>query len=494
MEERTRQRDLENAVILAGRPSFRSAVERHLNPKNYFVLEDSGEHIADKLGQTDINPVIITDDVKHIENARIEANLSQTKVVLVTDSVPDAVQAMRKCRIDSFSNGTDLDELVTRLFEAKSRLKVGEVPSILFAANVGNRTMFQIQGQMSEVYQQRMGLTADQVSPTELSVADTFEGVRRLLRTRQIGVLVLESRLPQKPGENPEDVMPYIDELKRLYPLLKIAVFADSTWDPALAAGEYGQKVHLITSSEDLFDGIKRQYETRIQAIRYILEKGNANLIFMAGAQGTGKTTLIDRIKLSIPTVDKIIRYTTREPGPFEIQGDDHLFVDEAKFDQIIAEGRMGPYFTHRTERRVYRVGIESGLVERRIKEGHDGILTIGNPKSLEIFKGYYESKGIPIKSVLMVAAAEQLVRAAETREGRGLSLEEADRQLADFLKYPYDLYLFNPIEHHRKVPDEITGRDAQVLDNNVMHMIRYILWGLKNIYPYQTLGRVTIR
>jgi len=61
-------------------------------------------------------------------------------------------------------------------------------------------------------------------------------------------------------------------------------------------------------------------------------------LIVIVAPSGTGKSTLIEKLKRDISSLDWSTSYTTRPPRPGEIDGQDYFFVTPAKFEDMIKE------------------------------------------------------------------------------------------------------------------------------------------------------------
>ena len=66
-----------------------------------------------------------------------------------------------------------------------------------------------------------------------------------------------------------------------------------------------------------------------------------ANLFVLAAPSGAGKTTLVHALVARHPEIRFSISYTTRPQRRNEADGVDYLFVDEASFESLRAQGEM---------------------------------------------------------------------------------------------------------------------------------------------------------
>jgi len=64
-------------------------------------------------------------------------------------------------------------------------------------------------------------------------------------------------------------------------------------------------------------------------------------LFILLGQSGVGKNTILDAILKKHPDFWRVVTYTTREPRPEEIPGEDHYFVYKEKFDSMVKNGEL---------------------------------------------------------------------------------------------------------------------------------------------------------
>jgi guanylate kinase len=70
-------------------------------------------------------------------------------------------------------------------------------------------------------------------------------------------------------------------------------------------------------------------------------ESGRSRLVVLAGPTAVGKGTVAARVREKHPEVWISVSVTTRRPRPGEIGGVHYHFVDDARFDEMIAAGDL---------------------------------------------------------------------------------------------------------------------------------------------------------
>ena len=61
----------------------------------------------------------------------------------------------------------------------------------------------------------------------------------------------------------------------------------------------------------------------------------------LSGPSGVGKGSVVSALLRLRPEVWKSVSVTTRAPRPGEVDGNDYVFVDEATFDRMVADGEL---------------------------------------------------------------------------------------------------------------------------------------------------------
>jgi guanylate kinase len=100
---------------------------------------------------------------------------------------------------------------------------------------------------------------------------------------------------------------------------------------------------------------------------------GPARLTVLSGPSGVGKGTVVKALSRRVPTLWVSVSVTTRLPRPGEIEGRDYHFVNDARFDAMVASGA----FLEHAKYGKYRYGTPRQPV--------DDELLLGVPALLEI-------------------------------------------------------------------------------------------------------------
>ncbi|GAB4004567.1 guanylate kinase [Nocardioides ultimimeridianus] len=66
-----------------------------------------------------------------------------------------------------------------------------------------------------------------------------------------------------------------------------------------------------------------------------------SRLVVLAGPTAVGKGTVVADVRRHHPEVWLSVSATTRKPRPGEVHGVHYLFVDDAEFDRMVAEGDL---------------------------------------------------------------------------------------------------------------------------------------------------------
>ena len=99
----------------------------------------------------------------------------------------------------------------------------------------------------------------------------------------------------------------------------------------------------------------------------------SGHLFIITAASGAGKTSLVKAL-LSLDTQVKLaVSYTTRKPRANEIDGVDYFFVDDATFNQRLAQGDFLEY----AEVHGAKYATSQSQVEQALSHGFDVILEL---------------------------------------------------------------------------------------------------------------------
>ena len=105
----------------------------------------------------------------------------------------------------------------------------------------------------------------------------------------------------------------------------------------------------------------------------FLKERKRGNLFILSAPSGCGKTTLLWQLQEIDDHVVVSVSHTTRSPRKNEVDGHSYHFIDDAGFDQLIADKRLlesAEIFGH-------RYGTDRIEIEQKLSSGLDVILEI---------------------------------------------------------------------------------------------------------------------
>lgn len=105
------------------------------------------------------------------------------------------------------------------------------------------------------------------------------------------------------------------------------------------------------------------------------------NLFVISGPAGVGKGTLVARIMERLPDAWLSVSLTTRPARDDEVEGVHYFFVDDARFDAIIAENG----FLEWAQVHGYKYGTPARLVNDHLSAGRQVILEIDCQGALQV-------------------------------------------------------------------------------------------------------------
>jgi guanylate kinase len=159
-------------------------------------------------------------------------------------------------------------------------------------------------------------------------------------------------------------------------------------------------------------------------------------IIFILSApSGTGKTTLIRRLRAIYPEIRLSISFTTRGRRQGEIGGHDYHFVTPAKFAAMRAKGEFAEWakvhdFFYGTPRR---------LLDRCIRLGRDMILDIDVQGARKIKRKYPRAVSIFLLPPSWRELKRRLARrGTDGRETIRRRLDNARGEMSDIIQYDY--------------------------------------------------------
>lgn len=99
----------------------------------------------------------------------------------------------------------------------------------------------------------------------------------------------------------------------------------------------------------------------------------NSRLFVISAPSGAGKTSLVKALRERLPDLKVSTSHTTRPARPNEQEGREYYFVDNMRFDELVAQGA---FLEHA---RVFdnQYGTSKHQLEDKLAAGHDVILEI---------------------------------------------------------------------------------------------------------------------
>jgi guanylate kinase len=162
-----------------------------------------------------------------------------------------------------------------------------------------------------------------------------------------------------------------------------------------------------------------------------------ATLLILSAPSGTGKTTLARRLVAATPGATFSVSYTTRAPRGAEKDGIDYHFVEDARFDRMIAAGEFvewAPVHGH-------RYGTPRAIIEQARKAGGLVVFDIDVQGGAEIKRQHPEA----LRALIVppsLAELERRLRARSTDDDttvrRRLHAARVEILLARAEKYEY--------------------------------------------------------
>lgn len=159
------------------------------------------------------------------------------------------------------------------------------------------------------------------------------------------------------------------------------------------------------------------------------------NVFVLSAPSGAGKSTLSRRLVQETDGLIFSISTTTRAPRPGEQDGREYFFVDDARFDAMVAEGGFVEWV------RVYanRYGTGRAWLEQTLARGVDVLLDIETTGALNIRTAIPDA----IMVFLLPPSAEELERrlrgrGSDTETQISLRMKHARHELELFEAYDY--------------------------------------------------------
>ena len=163
--------------------------------------------------------------------------------------------------------------------------------------------------------------------------------------------------------------------------------------------------------------------------------RARGTVFILSAPSGTGKSTLIRQLVRRVPDLVFAVSHTTRAPRPGEVDGVDYFFVDGAKFNAMLAQGRFAEW----VEVYGHRYGLSREWLERQLDSGKDILMDLDTTGAQTVRAAIPEAESV----FLLPPSAEELARrlrgrGSETEAQIALRLGQAKRELARFPEFTY--------------------------------------------------------
>ena len=158
-------------------------------------------------------------------------------------------------------------------------------------------------------------------------------------------------------------------------------------------------------------------------------------LFVISGPAGVGKSEIVKRVLSAHPDIKLSVSCTTRAPRPGEVDGVSYHFVDDARFDALVAEDAFYEWaHVHQN-----RYGTLKRTVQQELSEGHDLILEIDVQGCLQAMAQDDTVTGIFVCPPSRENLERRLRgRGTETEESIRVRLNNVAGEVATAYKYHY--------------------------------------------------------
>ncbi|MBQ9663996.1 MAG: guanylate kinase [Oscillospiraceae bacterium] len=162
-------------------------------------------------------------------------------------------------------------------------------------------------------------------------------------------------------------------------------------------------------------------------------EKGK--LIILSGPSGVGKSTIVFKAMQERSIFCFSTSVTTREPRPGEVHGREYFFIDQERFDEMVAADELLEYASYVN----HSYGTPRSFVEEKLEEGMNVILDIEIQGARQVYEKIPEAITVFILPPSMETLRERLIkRGTDSRETIEARIRRACQEIeeADFYDY----------------------------------------------------------
>ena len=169
-------------------------------------------------------------------------------------------------------------------------------------------------------------------------------------------------------------------------------------------------------------------------------------LFILSGQSGVGKNTILKAILTKHPEFHRAVTFTTRDQRPEEIAGEDHYFVYQEKFDEMIKKGEFLEYAKVHND----MYGTPKEQIENALKSGKNVLMEIDVQGATQVKKMMPEATlifikydGDNIESAIRNRLAHDNSRGETSEADIAKRIESAKKETA--YEKDYDFSVVNP-------------------------------------------------
>ena len=184
---------------------------------------------------------------------------------------------------------------------------------------------------------------------------------------------------------------------------------------------------------------------------------GSPVLLVLSGPSGVGKDTVLARLGNRCPQIHRAVTATTRSPRPGEVEGVNHYFLGEARFQELLAKGEL-------LERaRVYGrwYGVPKAPIREALARGQDVVVRTDVQGAASICRLVAGAVSIFLQAPSWEEQERRLrQRSTESGPELALRLETAHHELEQAAWFDY--VVVNPTGD----PEASAARIAEILES----------------------------
>ena len=163
--------------------------------------------------------------------------------------------------------------------------------------------------------------------------------------------------------------------------------------------------------------------------------QSRGHLFVLSAPSGAGKSTLIDRSCRELPDIWHSISATTRPRRGYEQDGVHYYFMEQPRFEEMIAKNEFLEWA--RVFEECYGTPVEA--VEERLAGGDDVIMDLDVQGALQVKRKRAEASLIFVMPPSLDELAKRLEhRASETGEDARFRLSKAEEEMAQSHRYDH--------------------------------------------------------